>query len=229
MSSYLYTWNPKRWNWKDLQCAIYDVNNDEPYDGRWSCGNTKRIKVGDLFFLMRLGVEPKGIIGCGYVLSKPYEQPHWDQKRRRGGRTALYTDLLFEILSENPIFPLEFLQSEFPNDNWTPQSGGANVKDDTVSSLLSYMQNDTKFEFSQKSEEDIHLYINTSDSFDSKVAARVLQFYSCVNQRNQKMEVPRATASECTCDVTPNQETATKIHRPSAGACADAAWPCHVS
>ena len=159
MSSYLYTWNPKRWNWKDLQCAIYDVNNDEPYDGRWSCGNTKRIKVGDLFFLMRLGVEPKGIIGCGYVLSKPYEQPHWDQKRRRGGRTALYTDLLFEILSENPIFPLEFLQSEFPNDNWTPQSGGANVKDDTASQLLSCMQNDTKFEFSQKSEEDIHLYI----------------------------------------------------------------------
>ena len=49
----------------------------------------------------------------------------------------------------------------------------------------------------------------------------VLQFYSCVNQRNQKMEVPRATASECTCDVTPNQETA-QIHRPSAGTSADA-------
>ena len=70
---------------------------------------------------------------------------------------------------------------------------------------------------------------NTSDSFNGQVAARVLQFYSCVNQRNQKMEVPRATASECTADLTPNQEATTQIHRPSAGTSADASRPCHVS
>ena len=72
-------------------------------------------------------------------------------------------------------------------------------------------------------------YNNTSDSFNGQVAARVLQFYSCVNQRNQKMEVPRATASECTADLTPNQEATTQIHRPSAGTSADASRPCHVS
>ena len=44
-----------------------------------------------------------------------------------------------------------------------------------------------------------------------------------------RMEVLHATASECTCDVAPNQETATKVHYPSAGACADASRPCHVS
>lgn len=71
MSAYLYTWNPNKWDWKDFQYAVYCMNNDEPYDRRWSCGNTKRIVIGDLFFLMRLGVEPKGIIGCGYVLSIP--------------------------------------------------------------------------------------------------------------------------------------------------------------
>ena len=40
---------------------------------------------------------------------------------------------------------------------------------------------------------------NTSDSFNGQVAARVLQFYSCVNQRNQKMEVPRATVFRVYC------------------------------
>lgn len=70
---------------------------------------------------------------------------------------------------------------------------------------------------------------NTSDSFDVKVAARNLQFYSCVPQRNREKEGLRATASECTCDLAPHQETATKIHRPSAGADAEATRPCHVS
>ncbi len=35
MAAFLYTWNPKRWNWLDLQDAIYHVNNNKPYDMRW--------------------------------------------------------------------------------------------------------------------------------------------------------------------------------------------------
>ncbi|HCT99522.1 MAG TPA: hypothetical protein DF614_05530, partial [Methylococcaceae bacterium] len=66
MASFLYTWNPEYWNWLDFQDAVYRVNNKKQYDIRWSCGKTKRINTGDLFFLMRLGIEPKGIIGCGY-------------------------------------------------------------------------------------------------------------------------------------------------------------------
>ena len=40
----------------------------------------------------------------------------------------------------------------------------------------------------------IVLYHNTSDNFNSQVAARVIRFYSCVSQRNRRMEVSRATA-----------------------------------
>ena len=36
------------------------------------------------------------------------------------------------------------------------------------------------------------------------------------------MEVLRATASECTCDLAPNQEATTQIHRPPVGTSADA-------
>ena len=56
MSAYLYTWNPKRWVWVDQADAVYRVNNGDQYDMYWSCGNTKKIQVGDVFFLMRLGV-----------------------------------------------------------------------------------------------------------------------------------------------------------------------------
>ena len=158
MSAYLYTWNPNKWNWKDFQYAVYCVNNDEPYDRRWSCGNTKRIAIGDLFFLMRLGVEPKGIIGCGDILSIPCKEAHWDQEKSAKGKAILYTDLLFCTLSENPIFPIEFLQDRFSGYNWTPQASGVSIPDKIASELLSTIQSDEKFAFVQKSEKEVRLY-----------------------------------------------------------------------
>ena len=114
MSAYLYTWNPNRWAWCDQQDAIYRVNNGEQYDMYWSCGNTKRIEIGDIFFLIKLGVEPKGVIGCGYISSKPYPLPHWDEEKEKSGKSALRTDLLFKALSENPIVSLAYLQEKYP-------------------------------------------------------------------------------------------------------------------
>ena len=108
MATFLYTWNPKKWNWSDLQEAIYHVNNHKPYDMRWSCGNTKRISLGDAFFLIRLGVEPKGIIG--YVTSQPYLFQHWDEGQAKQGKEILGTDLLFKSLSDVPIFSIDYLK-----------------------------------------------------------------------------------------------------------------------
>lgn len=87
----------------------------------WSCGNTKKISIGDIFFLIKLGIEPKGIIGCGYVSSSPYPLPHWDDEKAMEGLTALRTDLLFKVLSETPIISIEQLQARYPSYNWSPQ------------------------------------------------------------------------------------------------------------
>ncbi|MGL5469176.1 MAG: hypothetical protein ACRDCT_13470, partial [Shewanella sp.] len=71
MNSYLFTWNPQKWAWYDLKEAIVSVNTDGCYQEIWSSGKRKQIEVGEKFYMMRLGLEPKGIIGCGYVLTKP--------------------------------------------------------------------------------------------------------------------------------------------------------------
>lgn len=136
MAAYLYTWHPNRWHWADLAEAAYRVTNGEAYDRYWSCGNTKRIEIGDLFFLMRLGVEPKGILGCGYVASTPYLLPHWDEARAAAGDTTLRTDLLFKALSMEPIVPLTELLGTYPRQSWTPQSSGTSIADDIAAELL---------------------------------------------------------------------------------------------
>lgn len=178
MNSYLYAWNPKKLNWSDLQDAICRVNNDEQYDIYWSCGNTKRIAIGDMFFLMRLGVEPKGIIGCGYISSAPYDLLHWEVEKAAEGKTALRTDLLFKSLSEEPILPLDYLLDKYPNYKWTPQVGGLTIPDEIALELLSQIMSDERFKFHQESEKEIRLYAEgkiktvTYRTYDRSPAAR---------------------------------------------------------
>jgi 5-methylcytosine-specific restriction protein A len=157
MATFLYTWNPKKWNWSDLQEAIYHVNNHKPYDMRWSCGNTKRISLGDAFFLIRLGVEPKGIIGCGYVTSQPYLFQHWDEGQAKQGKEILGTDLLFKSLSDVPIFSIDYLKKNYPHYNWTPQAGGLSIPDKVAYELFSFLQH-SQFAFESLKHEEIRNY-----------------------------------------------------------------------
>jgi 5-methylcytosine-specific restriction protein A len=140
MNAFLYVWNPKRWHWHDLQIAIHDIKNGKPYDIHWSCGNTKQINIGDVFFLMRLGEDPKGIIACGYITSETYLSEHWDEEKAKNGKEALRTDILFNVLSETPIFPLSDLEILYPNYNWTPHSGGMSIPEPMASELFTAIQ-----------------------------------------------------------------------------------------
>lgn len=153
MDAYLYTWNPKKWSWLDLQEGLSCLNTGHPYVRRWSCGNTKKIAFSDVFLLMRLGVEPKGILGCGFVGSAPFEGRHWDEGGKSIRRTILYTRLFFTVLSEEPIIGIDQLRFDFPQFNWTPQSSGTTVPDNVGSQLIfqihQYVGKDVAKEYGQ--------------------------------------------------------------------------------
>ena len=178
MATYLYTWNPDRWTWADQADAIYRVNNNLPYDMFWSCGNTRKIAVGDTFLLTRVGVAPKGIIGCGYVVSAPYKLPHWDSEKAAQGMSALRTDLLFKALAETPIVPLDYLQDHYPGYNWTPQAGGVSVPSEFADDLLAMIQGNASHNFEPCNIREIELYAEgktksiTSKTYDRSRAAR---------------------------------------------------------
>lgn len=130
MNCYLFTWNPNKWKWVDLPEAVYKVCTGENYYDYWSCGNTKKIKTGDRFLLMKLGSnQEKGIIGAGQVLSEPYLRLHWDQEKAKKGEMTLKTDIAFTALSERPIINETTLETMPPLNefNWFPQSSGVTI------------------------------------------------------------------------------------------------------
>ena len=137
MNAYLYTWNPKKWKWTNLENCIYNTANNILYDFHWSCGGRKNISEGDFFFLMRLGVEPKGIIGFGLVTSQPFEKIHWDEEKAKLGKFTLRTNINFKFLQEIPLFSHSDLVESFPEFNWTPQGGGVLVPNEIFQNLFS--------------------------------------------------------------------------------------------
>ena len=139
ISTFLFTWNPQKWNWTDLQESIEHLDNVGYVVRRWSCGNSKNIKKGDRVFLVRLGEEPKGILGSGYAKSSYYVAPHWDGTQ---GKTANYIDIEFDILinpDKNSLFDKNDLGKVDPNNiqQWFPQQSGISIKPEILSLLES--------------------------------------------------------------------------------------------
>lgn len=129
MNTYLFTWNPKQWQWKDLALRANENASGRIVSERWSChANSKRIRKGDRAFLIRLGEEPKGIIASGWVTSEAKLGIHWNQDKADRGEQTFFADCEWERLL-NPLVDAPLTLSRLKNGKlsamrWTPQSSG---------------------------------------------------------------------------------------------------------
>lgn len=137
INTFLFTWNPVKWQWTDLQDSIDHLEKIGYFEGRWSCSNSKNIKKGDRVFLVRLKQEPKGLMGSGYAKSSPYAAPHWDGTP---GKSTHYIDIEFDILidpASNSIFGKDLLEmiDQKNLQQWFPQQSGIAIKDEIIDEL----------------------------------------------------------------------------------------------
>lgn len=137
MATYLLTWNPVKWHWADLRDDIAMLRRTGELASRWSCAGTKRIRPGDRVFLLRQGVEPRGIAGAGWASSAPYEDVHWNPEA--GGRPGRFVDIVFTDLFDpeiEPILPRATLESgALAAIKWNPRSSGVSIPDEIAEEL----------------------------------------------------------------------------------------------
>lgn len=127
MATYLLTWNAEKWEWTDLAEEAETCAEQGFLPGDWSCGNTKKIKSGDRFFLLKQGKAPRGIMASGTIISSPYPERHWD----KSGRPALYVDIEFDTLL-NPENELildrgKLDKPPFSDMYWNTQASGTTI------------------------------------------------------------------------------------------------------
>lgn len=134
-AAYLLTWNPEKWPWSDLTQTVTNLRNGVQLGSgikgaRWSVVN-QRINPGDRLFIVRVGTEPKGIVGSGKAKSHVYEAPHF---RGEEGKTAHYVDVEWDALIDpsaaSPLSIAELKENVSPDYKWTPQASGILIPED---------------------------------------------------------------------------------------------------
>jgi hypothetical protein len=92
----------------------------------------KSIQPGDRAYIVRVGVEPKGIFASGFITSQPY---HAFRKGRAYYRIEITLDVLLNPGKEQ-ILAMEILKTgNLAEQNWTPQASGISIRPQLVDEL----------------------------------------------------------------------------------------------
>jgi 5-methylcytosine-specific restriction protein A len=140
--AYLFAWNPANWHqWTDpnhvpyIESNIEELQNTGKVTLMWSCRSYKSIRPGDRAFLVKLGSNPKGVMGSGKVISAPFLSPHWSGEDKDVPRVLIEFDVLLNPEKE-PILTLDILKDgNLSKQTWTPQSSGISIKPELVDEL----------------------------------------------------------------------------------------------
>jgi 5-methylcytosine-specific restriction protein A len=138
MKTYLFTWNPKRWDWSYYKKSISEVQEKGVCSESWSCGNTKSIHIGDRAFLLKQGDEPRGIIASGWIKSNVTKKPHWDNTKRKLGKKSLSIEIDWDVIEDYrvKIFPIQvLLTNRYSPMHWKPQASGVRIPDEVAEIL----------------------------------------------------------------------------------------------
>lgn len=134
MSTYLFNWNPQKWDWKNADPSLDEevelCRKNCGLQSSWSSGRTQRIEKGDRIFLIKLGRElPSGIMASGFALGSPE-----DIDSRFGLNVEIYFDVLLHPYKED-ILHRSFLKEQIPSVHWTPQSSGVTIQPEEAAHL----------------------------------------------------------------------------------------------
>lgn len=135
MKTFLFTMNPKKWYWEDIDQTIALIKQTGHESLSWSVASHKKVQPRDRAFLMRLGVEPKGIMGAGFVSSMPFLAPHWSGENKLRYKVMIDLEVLLNSEKE-ALLSLDLLnQGSLENYNWTPRSSGIEISNRYLNEL----------------------------------------------------------------------------------------------
>ena len=99
MAVYLFSWDPTKWDWRNIGEQAEQVARGTPVVRQWSCGSNRRIFAGDVAYFIRQGREPRGLFARAEVTRGSYEAANVDVQDANRGRNTLVVDLQFSVLA----------------------------------------------------------------------------------------------------------------------------------
>jgi hypothetical protein len=132
MKAFLFGWNPIKFKWENIDGDIIKLKATGQLVDNWSVASHKTIQPGDRAYVVRLGLEPKGIFASGFISSEPYVA-------FRKGRHYYRIDISFDVLlnpDKEPILTFDILKTgNLAEQTWAPQASGISIRPQLVDEL----------------------------------------------------------------------------------------------
>lgn len=184
MSFYLLKWNPDSYPTEKFREYFEKFEQGESL--KWGCGNTKKIKEGDTFFLIKNGKEGRGIIGSGTIISTPFRDDHYNDTKAETGKEALYINVKFDYLVKpNGVIPIQRTELDEPDlasTVWDAQGSGKTIPDSVAEALTKIWKNRVQVD-------ELHLPDEIDDAGDSFIEGSTRKIL--VNAYERKPEARR--------------------------------------
>jgi 5-methylcytosine-specific restriction protein A len=135
MKAYLLTYNPKIWQWSNIDYEIGLLKRNGFVDTNWDC-SSKKPNEGDMFFINALGKsEQKGLFCSGYVKELCENVPSNVKESRitnnlRGAITVLLNP------NKDRILDIKILEEKLPNVRWFTQNCGIEIREEYIGELI---------------------------------------------------------------------------------------------
>ena len=127
---WLIAWNKKNWDWPLYEQKCQDTKIGRECVESWACANSNP-QIGDEVFLIKLGDEPRGIIGHGTVDRTIYEKVHYNAEKAADGKKEKAIDVRFDRIidyNKDTIISQAELVAKCAGQHWSPQSSGIEIK-----------------------------------------------------------------------------------------------------
>lgn len=122
--TFIMRWNPEISNYKvvDFEHAMEDFRDDGFYYD-WSIFDYRKVRVGDRFYMLKVGNGNTGIVMSGIIVSLPYKDEDWSGK----GRDVRYVRMIPDCMvhpDNATIVSIQTLDKEMPGVNWNEGHSG---------------------------------------------------------------------------------------------------------
>ncbi len=139
MATYLFSWNPTRWDWRNIGEQADQVARGAPLVRQWSCGSNRRIFNGDVAYFIRQGREPRGLFARAEIIRGSYEAANVDVQDANRGRNTLVVDLRFTTLlnavNKVALSSADLKSGVFGKFVWDIRESGVKIPDPIAAAL----------------------------------------------------------------------------------------------
>lgn len=139
---YLMRWNPSisTFTESDYENCLENMEHGM-FRMNWSIYEWEKARMGDMFYMLRVGDNKAGIVFNGLIVSDPYVMDDWAGSSKR----RLYVDLVCMnavVPNEKPIVSLDMLQTAIPEFNWAKGHSGVLLPDNVAEKISGLLDKD---------------------------------------------------------------------------------------